>query len=119
MKKFQIFKSKEKNELIILYKVEVLISIKTTALYQYRTNKIDSKIIEFSGNELSFEVNSTIDDSFFLKIYISNPRALENGVCDIKIEKYDNSNNLIAEISEKYDISAQLEMNSWRTIYLK
>ena len=119
MKKFRIFKKKENTEPVIFYKTEIIVSYTTTILYQYRANNIDSKIFEFSGNELTFIVNSAIDDSFFLKLYVSNPRAIENGICSIKIGKYDNSNNLIAEIIENYDISAHLETNNWKTIYLK
>jgi hypothetical protein len=119
MKKFRIFKKKENTEPVIFYKTEIIVSYTTTILYQYRANNIDSKIFEFSGNELTFIVNSAIHDSFFLKLYVSNPSAIENGVCSIKIGKYDNSNNLIAEIIENYDISAHLETNNWKTIYLK
>lgn len=97
-------------------KIDIISSFSSTILYQYKYEKFLSKIFEFSGFNISFNLQLPKVSSLIFKVFVSNPQSLIGQHVSIKIQKIGTEGEILKEVEHFFSIDFSVEYNAWHSI---
>lgn len=113
MKRISLFKAGNRNqEEFNKFLVSVQTSEPTCFMIKYPRKDYSPRIDECTTKQWDRKLHVIKSKPLFLELFVSNPTAIKNLVCDVQIDELNFDNEVIQ--SEKYSFTAGLKLDEWK-----